>query len=189
MPRLEERSGPRSASTDTRAGVLAGRLDEHEGTAHEVCEPAMVAELAVLGAMIISTTARAGAVEMLTRTDFVGDARSAIFETIARMTSEGVPVDLATLTVRLADDGRLDEVGGAYDLALLISMECCPAPSHWHAYAAIVKREATRRHTIRVLRRAVDRLEEGDDPDEVRRHLEVDLGAPSGVGIDQAVAA
>jgi replicative DNA helicase len=131
------------------------------------------AEAAVLGAMILSVEARIGALELLSAADFDRPAHRVVFEAVSALHHDGVPVDPVTVNDRLAASGRLDEVGGLGAVYGLTALEGCPVPASWPTYATIVAREARRRRGITVLRRALARLEAGEDPAVVAADLAV----------------
>jgi replicative DNA helicase len=176
----DQQSDPRRARTG--AEVEAGSRTDTEGTAE--VRPAAdafgpypldtdMAEAAVLGAMILHRPALEGAAAMLTGADFHRPAHRLVFETLAAMRAERVPVDSVTTVLRLCDADRIDEAGGYGFVSELTDPLACPAPSSWRAYAEVVAREGRRRRGIRVLRRALVRLEAGADPDSIASELKV----------------
>lgn len=136
-------------------------------TAHEA------AEAALLGAMLLSAEARAGAPGIVTADDFEREAHRTLFATITKMMEADEPVDPVTLNHRLVADGRLAEVGGALAVHHLSSLESCPVPASWPTYSTIVAREGRRRRGIRMLRRGIERLEAGEDPQVVATEIGV----------------
>lgn len=177
----------RPDNEEARPGAGAG-FEVQAGwpdTTHSTPFAVETAEDAVLGACMYGASIAQGVTEMLTIDDFDRDARRVVFAAVGALVEAGEVVDLVTLTIRLADTGRLDEVGGAVAISDLHGLECCPNPTAWRHYAQIVKREAARRRTIRVLRHAIERLEAGDAPDAVVAELQ--LGRAG--GLDRVVAA
>jgi replicative DNA helicase len=132
-------------------------------------------EAALLGAMIVSSEALAGACRMLAAGGhlFVRPAHRTLFELLEQMHLDDVPVDVVTTTDQLHLDGHLDEVGGPAAVVDLTTLEVCPTPAAWPTYATVVLREARRRRGIRVLREALARLEAGEDPAIVADELAV----------------
>jgi replicative DNA helicase len=177
----EPKSDPRTVATETGAEVdRAGRHTEGNAAVRPAADTfgpygltVDLAEAAVLGAMLIYRPALEGAVAMLTGEDFDRPAHRLVFEAAAAMHAEDVPVDPVTLTVRLADDGRLEEAGDAGFASDLTDPLVVPCPTSWAAYARLVQREGRRRRGIRVLRRALVRLEAGADPDTIATELKV----------------
>lgn len=161
------KNSPRSATNAPRAKVQADGPDDTQNTA------SMAAEAALLGCMILSTEARHGAIGMLTADDFEREAHRTMFLALDTMHAFGEAVDQITVNDKLAGLGKLDEVGGLAAVFELTDPTACPSPAAWPTYATIVAREGRRRRGIRVLRRAIARLEAGEDPAVVAAELEV----------------
>jgi replicative DNA helicase len=105
------------------------------------------AERAVLGQMLYDPQdAALLAREKLTPADFYQSANGTLFQTIAAMLDREEAVDLVTVTTRLRDTGKLDEVGGAGHLTDLVS-HLAPG-SDIASHIAIVREK-------RVLRQAI----------------------------------
>jgi replicative DNA helicase len=130
-----------------------------------------VAELAVLGAALLSTEARDGLLKMVSPRDFARDAHGVVFDVIGQLVAARIDVDLMTLTCALADRDLLDEVGGADAVSRLTSLEACPSPAAWPCYATPVVRESRRRRLRTVLSGAVVRLDRGEDPNVVAAEI------------------
>jgi replicative DNA helicase len=165
---MPHENGPDRAGNADEAEVVAGSRTDTNRTGPPRHDPAVdAAEAAVLGSAILSREARDGLMKMLSPRDFGRDAHRVLFDVIGQLHTAGAAVDLVTVTVALADRDLLDEVGGAGALSLLTSLETCPAPAAWPAYATPVAREARRRRLRAVLAGAVVRLDRGDDPNVV----------------------
>jgi len=106
------------------------------------------AESAVLGALLLSKEALDNVVQGLRPADFYRQAHRTIFETILTMSTEGLEVDVLTLSHSLAKGGRLDQVGGMAYLAQL--SEAVPSAANADYYAQIVRNAAVRRNLIDV---------------------------------------
>jgi replicative DNA helicase len=105
------------------------------------------AEVSVLGAALLSTTATSEAVELLRVDDFYRGAHRTVFEAIQALHADGEPADTVTVTEWLARRDRLDEVGGPAALHdLTVST---PTAANAAYYARIVRDKA-------LLRRLVD---------------------------------
>jgi replicative DNA helicase len=171
MPR--DTRSPRTVATDTGAeGQTRQQDDRRDHTAGPRHDQALdVAEVAVLGAALLSVEARDGLLKMLTPRDFARDAHGVVFDVIGQLVAAGTDVDLVTLTCDLADRDLLDEVGGADAVSRLSSPEACPSPAAWPAYATPVVREARRRRLRTVLAGALVRLDRGEDPNVVAAEI------------------
>jgi replicative DNA helicase len=127
-------------------------------------EAELAAEVACLGAALLSIDARAGLVAMLVPDDFSREAHASLFAVLASMHQESEHIDHVTVMDRLADLGKLDHIGGPVALHDLSDRSATPSPAAWPVYASIVKREATRRDARRLLCQAVTHLDARDDP-------------------------
>ena len=150
-----------------RAEVQADGPDTSKDSA------AHAAEAAILGCMILSSAARTGAVDLLDPDDFDREAHRTLFDVLDKMHTAEEHVDPVTTNDRLATSGLLDEVGGGAAVWHLVDPLACPSPAAWKVYAEIVAREGRRRRGIRVLRRAIERLEAGEDPATVAAEMAV----------------
>lgn len=167
MPERAEGLRARVEATDELVQPV-GALWPGTTSSTEVCN---IAEVALLGSMLLSLEARDGALAMLKAHHFRREAHAVVFDTIRALVDENLPVDLVSLTAVLIDGGQLDEVGGAAAVSLLTDPLGCPSPAHWEFYATVVLREAERRRLRRVLVRAVADLDRGEDPDAVAERV------------------
>ena len=108
---------------------------------------------------------------MLTPDDFHREAHRVVFAAIVAVLEDGHVPDVLTVTTKLATRRQLDEVGGPVAVSDLSDMRTCPVPQSWPAYSTVVAREARRRRGIATLRRALVRLEAGEDPGVVASDL------------------
>ncbi|HEX4834784.1 MAG TPA: replicative DNA helicase [bacterium] len=104
------------------------------------------AEQGVLGSMLLDRDAIARAVEGLRPEDFYRDAHRVIFTAMLDLFERGEPVDLITVTNRLAGMGKLDDVGGATYLASLPNV--VPTAANVDYYAGIVLEKSMLRALI-----------------------------------------
>ncbi len=104
------------------------------------------AEQAVLGSMLLDRDAVARAVEGLRPEDFYRDAHRVIFTAMIELFERGEPVDLITLTNRLAVAGKIEDVGGATYLASLPNV--VPTAANWNYYADIVREKRDKRNLL-----------------------------------------
>jgi len=70
------------------------------------------AETAVLASMLFDREAIAAAYETVSAPDFYSPANAAVYETMVELFSVGVPVDVVTLSDKLAEKGLLEQIGG-----------------------------------------------------------------------------
>ncbi len=104
------------------------------------------AEQGVLGSMLLDRDAIARAVEGLRPEDFYRDAHRVIFTAMIELFERGEPVDLITLTNRLAVAGKIEDVGGATYLASLPNV--VPTAANVDYYAGIVLEKSMLRALI-----------------------------------------
>jgi replicative DNA helicase len=87
------------------------------------------------------------------------------------MHTDGDHIDQVTVTMRLANDGRIDEIGGHTGVFQLTDPIACPAPSAWRSYALIVADAADRRRLDLQLRRGLAQLADGAAPQAIRNQI------------------
>lgn len=123
------------------------------------------AEMALLGAMLLSEDARLQALERVRAEYFYKRANSRIFEAISKLFEANQPCDLVTLTDALNREGILKELGGPAYLAGLIDL--VPTPSNIGQYIKITEDHFIRRSLIegcsRIISKSYQTTEEVDD--------------------------
>jgi len=104
------------------------------------------AEQGVLGSTLLDRDAIARVAEALRPEDFYRDLHRTIYTVILELFERGEPVDLITVTNRLASIGKLDDVGGATYLASLPNT--VPTAANAEFYAGIVLEKSMLRALI-----------------------------------------
>lgn len=104
------------------------------------------AEQCVLGAMMLTATAAARAVELLRAEDFYRPAHSTVFAAIAAAVAEREPVDALAIGARLAASSELSRIGGASALHDLVA--CVPTAANVGWYARIVADRSRMRQLV-----------------------------------------
>jgi len=104
------------------------------------------AEQGVLGSMLLDRDAIARAIEGLRAEDFYRDAHRVIFQAMVELFERGEPVDLITVTNRLAANGKLEDVGGPTYVAALPNV--VPTAANVEFYANIVLEKSMLRALI-----------------------------------------
>ncbi|MHB8730253.1 MAG: replicative DNA helicase [bacterium] len=104
------------------------------------------AEQGVLGSMLLDRDAIARAIEGLRAEDFYRDAHRVIFQAMVELFERGEPVDLITVTNRLTQNGKLEDVGGPTYVASLPNM--VPTAANVDFYANIVLEKSMLRALI-----------------------------------------
>ena len=107
------------------------------------------AEQSVLGAILLSDRSLYALVieEGLRAEDFYRERHGTIYEAMLVLYNENEPVDVLTLTDRLRQTGKLDQVGGSAAVDELTGL--VPAAGHARRYAQIVRESALLRRLLR----------------------------------------
>jgi len=104
------------------------------------------AEIAVLGAALLSPDALEKMLDLLTASDFYRAGHKLIFQAFANMASKSIDVDIVTLQEELRSNGKFEESGGlAY---LMVLMDQLPTVGNFEHYAKIVMQKSIRRNLI-----------------------------------------
>src|SRR2546428_5148952 len=96
--------------------------------------------------MLLDRDAIAQVVEALRPEDFYRDMHRTIYTAVLELFERGEPVDLITVTNKLASMGKLDDVGGATYLASLPNT--VPTAANAEFYAGIVLEKSMLRQPI-----------------------------------------
>lgn len=106
------------------------------------------AEAAVLGSILIDPQALSVVAELLRADDFYRDAHRIIFQAALDLYAHGHPADLVTLTDEIERRGKLEQVGGADYMTMLVNV--VPTSANVDYYATIVERTSVLRKLIHV---------------------------------------
>lgn len=104
------------------------------------------AEKSVIGAILISGDVLIDVIDVVKADDFYRKDHAAIFEAILDLFNKNLPVDVVTVTERLAEKGMLDKVGGIPYVASLADE--VPLAANAKQYATIVADKAVQRRLI-----------------------------------------
>ncbi len=107
------------------------------------------AEQSVLGAILLSDRSLYALVieEGLRPEDFYRERHGTVYEAMLALYNESEPVDVLTVTDRLRQMGKLEEVGGAATVDELTGV--VPAAGHARRYAQIVRENALLRRLLK----------------------------------------
>src|SRR5512137_541661 len=107
------------------------------------------AEQSVLGAILLSDRSLYALVieEGLHAEDFYRERHGVIYEAMLALYNESEPVDVVTVTDRLRQMGKLEDVGGPAAVDELTGV--VPAAGHARRYAQIVRENALLRRLLR----------------------------------------
>lgn len=103
-------------------------------------------ERAVLGALMIDSSAIIKVADFLFSNDFYKPVHQKIYEVIVELFTNSQPIDLLSVSAKLKEKNSLDEIGGANYLTDLINE--VPTASHIAHYAKIVKEKKVLRDLI-----------------------------------------
>ncbi|MFA4831322.1 MAG: replicative DNA helicase [Patescibacteria group bacterium] len=133
------------------------------------------AEKSLLGSILLDKDAIIKIGDMIESADFYKNAHRDIYAAMVELYSKNQPIDILTLSNRLEEIGKLENIGGRSYLVSLSN--AVPTASHIKQYASIVQRKAT----LRKLLAASDKIaklgyqEESDDIDgvldEAQQHI------------------
>jgi len=104
------------------------------------------AEQAVLGGLMLDTQAWDQVGDSVATEDFYRPDHRLIFDAISDLVAESRPVDVVTVSERLASRGKLDDVGGLGYLSTLV--RDTPTAANARAYAQIVREKSLLRSLV-----------------------------------------
>lgn len=104
------------------------------------------AEKSVLGCLMLDKDAILKVVDFLSPQDFYKKEHQEIYEACQELFTKGEPIDILSLSNRLKEKGKLEEVGGMSYLTELVN--CVPTPAHVFHYAKIVQKKRILRDLI-----------------------------------------
>lgn len=133
------------------------------------------AEVAVLGSILLNPSEVLDKCqEKLVPAHFYQRSHQIVYETMLAMSGRGEPVDTVTLTTRLKDQGRLEEVGGAYYLSRLVVSY--PTAAHVDFYMNILREKHQLRCLIEVSNQTIRKAyETQDEVDSVVNEAEAEM--------------
>jgi replicative DNA helicase len=104
------------------------------------------AEAAVLGSILIDPQALSVVAELLHADDFYRDGHRVLFQAALDLYGHGQPADLVTLTDAIERQGKLEQIGGADYITMLVNV--VPTSANVEYYAQIVARTSILRKLI-----------------------------------------
>ena len=96
-------------------------------------------EEAVLGAILIQNDPLNEVMGLISSDVFYKPAHQIIFEAVAFLYHQNNPVDILTVTEHLRKIGKLDEVGGPYEITLLTNRVASAANVEYHCRLLLEK--------------------------------------------------
>ncbi len=107
---------------------------------------AVEAEKTVLGALLLDPEAIIKVSDLLTADDFYDPTHRIIYDAINRLYQQHEPIDFVTVSSALADNKRIQDIGGSAFLAEMAAG--VPTSSHIYQYGQIVKTKSVHRRII-----------------------------------------
>jgi replicative DNA helicase len=104
------------------------------------------AERTVLGALLLDPEAIVKVSDLLTPEDFYDPTHRVIFKIVIELYQRHEPIDFVTVASKLADNKKIQEIGGSAFLADLAAS--VPTSSHIYQYGQIVKTKSVHRRII-----------------------------------------
>ena len=104
------------------------------------------AEQSLLGSLFIDKNAITKVADFLTPRDFYKATHQEIYQVCQELFEKGEPIDILSVSNRLKDKGKLEEMGGSGYLTELVNS--VPTASHVATYAKIVQRKRILRDLI-----------------------------------------
>ncbi|MDX9913112.1 MAG: replicative DNA helicase [Candidatus Moranbacteria bacterium] len=104
------------------------------------------AEQSVLGSLMLDKDAIVKIADFLLPVDFYKNNHQVIFEAMLRLYEERDPIDVLSISNKLEEVGKLEDVGGSSYIASLVNI--VPSASHVVHYAKVVQKKAMLRRLI-----------------------------------------
>ncbi len=123
-----------SMTLPTTASILQGQPHSTE------------AERTVLGALLLDPEAIVKVSDLLVPEDFYDPTYRLVYDAIHQLYQQHEPIDFVTVTAKLADSKKIQDIGGSAFLAELATS--IPTSSHIYQYGQIVKTKAVHRRLI-----------------------------------------
>jgi hypothetical protein len=125
------------------------------------------AERALLGSVLLDNEALKLAREAIDQGDLFSEAHRYLFTLMCEFADAGRPIDLVTISEKIASNGNLEKVGGAGHLASLTEGVPIGASVAVSEYARIIKEKARARQLYNSLRNLEARIEQGESLDDL----------------------
>jgi len=159
---------------------MMGKNDSQtpQGMIDRVPPQNLEAETSVLGSILLDKEAVVKVADVLVPDDFYSDALRIIFEEMLWLYEHHQPIDIITLTNKLEEKGKLEEIGGATLLSQLVNS--VPSAAHVVNYAKIVSDKALLRRAITAANDVIQlAYSSTEDPEEVLDKAEQKIFAVS----------
>ena len=123
---------------------------------------AIEAENAIIGALLIDSNAYKEIESIVKSDDFYLEKNKIIFNSVERLDSRHSVIDMVTVMQELMSLGKLDDIGGPYELSQATNV--VTSSNHIKYHAEIVKEKSTARKLIELSSKIVDKSFEQSEP-------------------------
>jgi len=123
---------------------------------------AIDAENAIIGALLIDSNAYKEIESIIKSDDFYVEKNKIIYNAVERLNSKHSVIDMVTVMQELMSLGKLDAIGGPYELSQATTM--VTSSNHIKYHAEIVKDKSTARKLIELSSKIVDKSFEQSEP-------------------------
>ena len=124
------------------------------------------AEMSVLGSLMLDKDAIIKIADIVRVGDFYKDIHNLIYENMLELYEEREPIDVLSLSNKLEEKKKLDQVGGSSYLAAIVNT--VPSASNITHYAKVVQKKALLRRLIREASAIVELgYQEGEDVEKI----------------------
>ncbi|MDD5693523.1 MAG: replicative DNA helicase [Patescibacteria group bacterium] len=119
------------------------------------------AEVSLLGSILLDKEAIVKVADIVIASDFYKDAHGDIYQAMLKLYEHREPIDVVTLTNKLEESKKLEQIGGSSYIATLASS--VPSAAHITNYARIVSGKSLLRRLIRASTEIADLAMKEDD--------------------------
>ena len=112
------------------------------------------AEISLLGSILLDKEAIVKVADAVLASDFYKDAHGDVYEAMIKLYEHREPIDVVTLTNKLEESKKLEQIGGSSYIATLASS--VPSAAHISNYAKIVSGKSLLRRLIRASNEIAD---------------------------------
>jgi replicative DNA helicase len=144
------------------------------------------AEASLLGSLLLDSEAIINVADLVGSADFYDERNRMIFSAILHLYEKRHPIDVLTVTNRLAEEKLLESAGGAARVTELVSL--VPSAAHAVHYAEIVHKKGTLRRLIQASQDIINLgYQEESEVDETLAQAEQRLFAVSQMNVQQDI--
>ncbi|MCL2370598.1 MAG: replicative DNA helicase [Firmicutes bacterium] len=151
------------------------KIQDHPNIKARVMPNNFEAEQAVLGSIMIDSSAALHCLSALTEDDFYAPNNKRVFGAMVSLYAKNSPIDLITLNQQLETDGAMEQAGGIAYIAGLTNI--VPSASNHRHYSGIVKKNSVLRSLISSSQRIMDTAFSGDEGDGALDFAEAEIFA------------